>query len=144
MQYFSCRTDEQGDSTSRKTRAIYALLVYVAKTNYALLTKISQKNLCTSPGKFLRVKFCRPESCDFLDLWWRAANLHFKSHLEVWLHVPSHLLEFQICSFTPVGNVVLPSLCLWMLSGGTSHLPKDAFNICIFSAGAPSLLEFRL
>ena len=58
----------------------------VAITIYALLAFMSQKrfthfwHLCcgndlrTSSGKFLRVKVCRPESCDFLGLCCTAPN----------------------------------------------------------------------
>ena len=51
--------------------AIYALWhIYVAKAIYALLPHICRENdLRTPSGKFLRVKFCQPESFDFLCLW---------------------------------------------------------------------------
>ena len=43
--------------------------IYVAKAIYALLAHFCRKNnLRTPSGKFLRVKFCRPESFDFLCL----------------------------------------------------------------------------
>ena len=44
--------------------------MYVAKAIYALLAHTCRGNdLRTPSGKFLRVKFCRPEIWDFLCLW---------------------------------------------------------------------------
>ena len=44
--------------------------IYVTKAFYVLLTHFCRENdLRASSGKFLRVKFYRPESLDFLCLW---------------------------------------------------------------------------
>ena len=58
-------------------RFMYFLHIYVAKTNYALLAHFCCKNnLRALSGKFLRVKFCQPESFDFLCL---GANVAVQS-----------------------------------------------------------------
>ena len=49
------------NNMSRKQFTLF-WYIYVAKTIYALLVQMSRTNLRTSSGKFLRVKFCRPES----------------------------------------------------------------------------------
>ena len=50
--------------------AIYALWhIYVARAIYAILAHICRENDLRAPsGKFLPVKFCRPERFDFLCL----------------------------------------------------------------------------
>ena len=46
------------------------------KTIYALLAHFCRENYLHAPsGKFLRVKFCKPESLDFLCLWRNVAEV---------------------------------------------------------------------
>ena len=49
--------------------AIYALLAFMSQKRFTHFWHLCRGNdLRTSSGKFLRVKVCRPESCDFLGL----------------------------------------------------------------------------
>ena len=48
---------------------IYALLAFMSQKRFTHFWHLCRGNdLRTSSGKFLRVKVCRPESCDFLGL----------------------------------------------------------------------------
>ena len=72
--------------------AIYALWhIHVARAIYALLAHTCRENDLRAPsGKFLRVKFCRPESFDFLCLWciYDAYMMHAcMMHIQM-LHMP--------------------------------------------------------
>ena len=50
--------------------------IYVTKAIYALLALFCRENdLRASSGKFLRVKYCRPESFDFLCLWYTSVKI---------------------------------------------------------------------
>ena len=67
----------------------------------------------------------RPTLCNFmLHSWFFLWYLIKLSQFEDF-----HFHYLGISIFTPVGNVVLPSLCLWMLSSWPSHLPSVVFNI---------------
>ena len=73
--------------------------IYVAKASYALLARFCRKNnLRTLSGKFLHVKFCRPESFDFLCLCgiviiWNQKNVLVPVSFKFWdpkIWVQSH------------------------------------------------------
>ena len=71
---------------------------YIAKAIYALLAHICRKNdLRTPSGKFLRVKFCRPESFDFLCPCWGDDMEDEHVDVDVWQRTEC----FQVCRGRP-------------------------------------------
>ena len=81
----------------RSEKFPYSMEIFLTVWIYALLAHICRKNdLRTLSGKFLRVKFCQPESFDFLCLW---GSLGQPAHTLFAVALPDLLLSPFCCTF---------------------------------------------
>ena len=99
---------------------IYALLAFMSQKRFTHFWHLCRGNdLRTSSGKFLRVKVCRPESCDFLGLWnswsyictWHIWSSHICT-CHIW---SSHICTWHDWCFLCLFMVYMVLVCMYIL-----------------------------